>query len=116
MQFVINRGFPTELHKMTEYVETLACLHHFNEILDSTALAFVVCKHFRKFLFIIAGDAVGQHMNGIAVFRHIVAGGFDASCGIRSGHKKLSNPMFVNKGGEVLICQSVALCLGKNKV
>ena len=116
MQFVINRGFPAELHKMTEYVETLACLHHFNEILDSTALAFVVRKHLREFLFIIAGDTVRQNMNDIAVFRHIVAGGFDASCGIRSSHKKLGNSMRLNKGGKVLTCQCVALCLGKNKV
>ena len=47
---------------------------------------FIIGKQLRQFLFIVARDAVRQHMNGIAAFCHIVAGGFDAGRGVRTGN------------------------------
>lgn len=65
-------------------------------------------KHLRQLPFIVAGDAVRQHMNGVAAFRHVVAGGFDAGCDIRSNNIKICNAMFLNKSGKCLAGQGVA--------
>ena len=55
---------------------------------DRASLAFIIRKHLGQLLFVVAGDAVRQYMNGIPVFRHIVAGGFDAYRGIRACNRK----------------------------
>lgn len=55
------------------------------------ALAFVIRKQLRQLLFVVAGDAVRQHMDGAAAFHHIEAGGFDAGCGIRADNIKVGN-------------------------
>ena len=47
-------------------------------------------------------------MNGVAAFRHVVAGGFDAGCDIRSNNIKICNAMFLNKSGKCLAGQGVA--------
>ena len=65
-------------------------------------------KHLRQLPFIVAGDAVRQHMNGVAAFRHVVAGGFDAGCDIRSNNIKICNAMLLNKSGKCLAGQGVA--------
>ena len=47
-------------------------------------------------------------MNGVAAFRHVVAGGFDAGCDIRSNNIKICNAMLLNKSGKCLAGQGVA--------
>lgn len=69
---------------------------------------YVNVRHLRQLPFIVAGDAVRQHMNGVAAFRHVVAGGFDAGCGIRSNNIKICNAMLLNKSGKCLAGQGVA--------
>lgn len=46
--------------------------------------------------------------SGIAAFRHIVAGGFDACGGIRAGNIKLGNAMLLNESRESLAGQGIA--------
>ncbi len=53
-------------------------------------------------------------MNDIAAFRQIVAGGFDAGCGIGSGNVKLGNSMLLKEGGKRLAGQGIAFCLCKD--
>ena len=55
-------------------------------------------------------------MNGIAAFRHVVAGGFDAGCGVRTDDVKLGNSTLLNKGGKCLASQGVALYLCKDMI
>lgn len=86
----------------------LSALCNLMKFHNSAALAFIICKHFGQFLFIVAGDAVRQHMNGVAAFRHVVAGGFDAGCDIRSNNIKICNAMLLNKSGKCLAGQGVA--------
>ena len=83
---------------------------------NRAALACIVREQLRQFLFIVAGDAVRQYMNGIAAFCHIVAGGFDAGRGVRTGDVKLGNSTLLNKGGKRLAGQGVALYLRKDMV
>ena len=78
--------------------------HDFTEFIDCASLACIVFKHLREFLFVIAGNAVRQNMNGISVFGHIVAGGFNASRSICSGNKKLGDVVCGYKGGKFLAC------------
>ena len=72
------------------------------------ALTFIVAQHFADLSLVVAGDAVRQHMNGVAAFRHVVAGGFDAGCDIRSNNIKICNAMLLNKSGKCLAGQGVA--------
>ena len=75
---------------------------------DRAALALIIGEHLRQLLFIVAGDAVRQHVNGIAAFCHIEAGGFDAGRGVRAGNVKVSNAVRLNKSGESLAGQRIA--------
>ena len=78
------------------------------KLYDFAALAFIIREHLRQLLFVIACDAVRQHMNGIAAFRHIEAGGFDAGRGVRTGDIKVVKAMLPDKGGERLTGQCIA--------
>ena len=69
----------------------LKYLHNFTEFIDGAALVCIIFHHLRKFIFIIACDAVRQNMNGISDFGHIEASGLYAGCGICSGNKKLGD-------------------------
>ena len=91
---------PVQLHQ----------LHHrdLRKRHNRAALACIVREQLRQFLFIVAGDAVRQYMNGIAAFCHVVAGGFDAGCDIRSNNIKICNAMLLNKSGKCLAGQGVA--------
>ena len=86
------------------HVIGLTFLHDFAEFTDSAALACIVFHHLREFLFVIACDAVGQNMNGISGFGHVVTGGFYASCGICTGDKKLGDVAFLDKGCKFFAC------------
>ena len=83
---------------------------------NRAALAFVIGEQLRQLPFIIACDAVRQHMDGIAVFSHIEAGGFDARCGVGSGKITIGNPMLLQEGSKRLTGQGVAFCLRKDMV
>ena len=53
-------------------------------------------------------------MDGIALFRHVVAGGFDAGSGVRAHDEELGQPLRLDKGGKVLAGQGIALALGED--
>ena len=55
-------------------------------------------------------------MDSVAAFFHVEAGGFYAGSSVRSGNKKFSDFVLLNKCGEVLACQGVAFCLDENVV
>ena len=75
----------------------LKYLHNFTEFIDGAALVCIIFHHLRKFIFIIACDAVRQNMNGISDFGHIEASGLYAGCGICSGNKKLGDVVCPDK-------------------
>ena len=64
---------------------------------NSAALAFIICKHFGQFLFLVAGDAVRQDMNGITFFCHVIAGRLDAGCCVSAGNIKSGNAVFLKE-------------------
>ena len=76
---------------------------------NRAALAFVIGEQLRQLPFIIACDAVRQHMDGIAVFSHIEAGGFDARCGVGSGKIKFGDTVFLDESRKGLAGQGAAL-------
>lgn len=51
-------------------------LYHFTEFLYFATLACIILEHFFNFPFVIAGNTIRQHMNGVTFFSHIVASGF----------------------------------------
>ena len=83
-------------------------LNEFLKCCYGAALACIIRQHFRQLLFVIACDAVRQHMNRISDFRHIEAGGFDAGRGVGAGNIKPGNATFLNESGKSIACKRVA--------
>ena len=92
----------------------LSALCNLMKFHNSAALAFIICKHFGQFLFVVAGDAVRQDMNGITFFGHVIAGRLDAGCCVSTGNIKIGNAVFLKEGGESLAGQCITFRLCKD--
>lgn len=101
---------------LIEFFHILSALRNLMKFHNRAALAFIICKHFGQLLFIVAGDAVRQDMNGIAVFGHVIAGRLDAGCCICTGNIKIGNAVLLKEGSESLAGQCVTFRLCKDMV
>ena len=80
---------------------------------DGAALAFIIGKHFGELLFVIAGDAVRQHADGIAAFGQIEAGGFDAGRGVCAGDVEPGNAVSSIKAAKASLVRALLLVFVK---
>ena len=94
----------------------MVALHHFTQLLDNTAFLFIVFKHPVDFAFIVTRDTIGQNMNGVTCFAHIVAGGFNTGNRIRSSDVKFINLISIDKISKRLACQRISFCFCENVI
>ena len=117
----VNRGIAIDGTCCTQMASTKARsnlrLRPLEEFLQSchlAALASVVSEHLVHLSQIVAGDAVGDDMDGIAGFRHVVAGGLHAGSCISPDDIELGDAAFLDIVDERLARQCVGLRLDEN--
>lgn len=88
-------------------------LQRLTERFDDTTLARIVLQHFGNLAFVVARDTVGQHVNGVASFDHVVACGLYARHGVRTRYIEFVNAVLDDKCGEFLARERIALGLGE---
>ena len=87
----------------------MQCLYGLRKRFDRAALAFIIGEQLRQLLFVVARDAVRQHMHAISAFRQIEAGGFDAGRGVGSGKIKFGDTVLLDESRKGLAGQGAAL-------